>query len=178
MPDNTVNVSDTISSSEKILGNFTKIISDTITGIEALSILAILPLLQDTGESSSRMLIVVVYPEINKLTFPIKKRIEVFNNALVYTDGSEQRRLDIDEPRYKIVVTYASLTKTEKDQIYNFFNSVAEGRRKTFLWKDPKTKDDYFVRFIDDILDVNHFTYDLYELNRVEFIETDYDWIL
>jgi len=176
MADNYVNLSDTGVGSEKILGVFTKLISDTITSSELLSILAKLPTLTDTAESDSKLAVISVFPDVGKLIYPVLKTPKFYDGDVIeYVGGTEQRRLGVALPQYKIILKFASLTESEKDEILISFNFV-QGRRKTLLWIDPVTGDRHYVRFFEDVLNINYFYYQLYNLNEVVLIETDIDW--
>jgi len=194
MADNYVNLSDTGSGvekllgnftkltndsglgSEKILGEFTKLISDTITSSELLSILAKLPTLTDTAESDSKLAVISVFPDVGKLIYPVLKIPKFYDGDIIeYVGGTEQRRLGVALPQYKIILKFASLTESEKDEILISFNFV-QGRKKTLLWIDPVTSDRHYVRFFEDVLNINYFYYQLYNLNEVVLIETDIDW--
>ena len=194
MADNYVNLSDTGSGADIITAIGINAILETLTSIESLlidsevsleetssatdmlSILAKLPTLTDMAESDSKLAVISVFPDVGKLIYPVLKTPKFYDGDIIeYVGGTEQRRLGVALPQYKIILKFASLTESEKDEILISFNFV-QGRKKTLLWIDPVTSDRHYVRFFEDVLNINYFYYQLYNLNEVVLIETDIDW--
>jgi len=121
-----------LSSLISVLSSLT--ITDSITSSELIGGL-FRKLIEDTANSSERMLAIVRFPEIPKLIFPLSKKLFFDNDVLSYTGGKEQRVLRLDEEKYKIGLTYSSLTLSDKNKLATFFNDIVEGRKEAIFKK-------------------------------------------
>jgi hypothetical protein len=167
---------ETLTSIESLLIESDTSLDDTSSATDIINILAMLPTLTDTCEGNSRLSVVARFPDVGKLIYPVLKVPEFYDSDIIqYVGGTEQRRLGVGLPQYKITLRFASLTESEKDEILILFN-FTQGKRKTFLWIDPITSDRHYVRFFEDSLNFNYFYYQLYNLNEVVLLETDIDW--
>jgi len=146
------------------------LITDSISSSELLNILASM-FLADSSEALEKLLVVIKFPEIPKIVFPLHKRLFYENEIISYVGGTEQRILKINEEKYKIGLNYSTLTEDDKNIIDVLFNDTVRGKEKTILWIDPKTKERHYVRFEEDDLNREYFEYKLHKLNKIDLVE-------
>ena len=97
-------------------------------------------------------------------------RIPMFNtNVLSYGSKVEQRICLDPDPQWKLKLRFNKKSPALADQIIDFF-IARKGKHESFTIPDEKGTV-YTARFAEDSINIEYFSYMLYNLGEVEFIE-------
>jgi phage-related protein len=109
------------------------------------------------------------FPSINPAHSVIE--IPVFDTLIIgYGNKTEQRLKRNSTVQKTFRLTWRSLNNTDKASIYDFY--VARGGAfESFSWTNPVDNVAYTVRFKQDTFNMEYFSYQLWNLGEVEFVE-------
>ena len=109
------------------------------------------------------------FPSVNPSYSLIK--IPMFRTHVVeYGNKVEQRLARDSAARYKFQMNFTKLNSTDANSIVSFF-ITCKGRFTSFSLVNPEDSQIYTVRFDDDVMNLDYFMYQLYNLNQVNFIQ-------
>lgn len=91
-------------------------------------------------------------------------------NIISYGNKIEQRLAKNSIVQWKLQLNFKVLTREQSNYIVNFF-IARKGKFDAFKWTNPEDSVEYTVRFEEDMMNIEYFSYLLYTLNQVNLIE-------
>ena len=112
-------------------------------------------------------------------TFPTLSRKSIYpviatflwNTTIqTYQNGIEQRISNRSNVKRKFEVIWKYLAPADKVLLTDFYNA-RKGAYESFAWGNPEDSTSYTVRFQEDELNREYFTYNLWNFNKITLIE-------
>ncbi len=106
-------------------------------------------------------------------TLPNYRRVKIplaHTEIIDYGSGIEQRIARWSGTLHKFKLLFKTLEKTEADLLYDFF-IARQGAFGAFEWTNFDDSITYVVRFRQDLLNHDYFTYQLYDLGEIDLVE-------
>lgn len=100
-------------------------------------------------------------------------RIPQFRTHVIGYGGKVEQRIALDNsPRWSFKIRWKILNETKAGRVLDFFLAM-RGAFEAFYWDNPENNLTYLVRFKDDDVGLEYFTYKLYQLKEIELLEVD-----
>ncbi len=101
------------------------------------------------------------------------KKIPMFNTEVIsYGGGTEQRIKRWPNARHRFKIQFNIIIKEEADRLYAFYVDMG-GAFQSFEWTNPEDGLTYRLRFEQDSLDHEAFSYLVFNVGELALIEVD-----